>query len=110
MVIASDIPVRISEDAARFIAETGIHEPLQRVMHHIPRHFRGVQGVNVVLDLSPDQSSGPCVVFEVTREDPGVEKDESDWEWRRWEIESFTPEHLEHFVVFSYYPLVDNAR
>lgn len=110
MVVASSIPVGISQEAAQFIEEKGLHQPFRRMLGHIPVHFRGVKSMKVVLDICHDDSCGPGVVIEVTRSDSGLADDESDWEWRKWEIANLEPDELEQLLVLSYYPQRDNAR
>ena len=102
MIVASSVPVRVSEEAAQFIEEMGLQEPFQRMVDHIPRHFHGVQSINVVLEIFQDQTCDPRVILEVTREDPGLEKDLSDSEFDRWVIENFLTEQWQYFIHLSY--------
>lgn len=110
MFIANNIPVQVSKKAEHFIEAMELREPFQRMLDHIPEHFRGVEKVNVVFNICHDQSAGPWAVIEVTRADPGPARDDSDWDWITWETANFPPEQLQYLLVFSYYPQADDAR
>jgi hypothetical protein len=110
MIAAISVPVQISKEAALFIEERGIQQPLDRMLEYVPGHFPGVRSVNVVLEVFQDQTCDPLVVLEVMREDPGLEKDFSDAELDQWMIENFPPEQGQYFIHLSHYPPVCDAR
>jgi hypothetical protein len=103
MIALSTIPVEVSEEAARYIEQLGLQEPLQRMLDEIPKRFQAVHWIKVILEYIVDEGNRPSVAIDVAREHPGAGDDPSGRQFGRWVIETFPPEIWSHLVVMDIY-------
>lgn len=103
MVVASTVPVQITEEAERFVLEMGLHEALLRMLDEIPKRFPGVHSIAVSMMYVVDEGNRPSVILHVTRELPASRPDPTSRQWDRWVVEAFPPEILEHLTVLTLY-------
>jgi hypothetical protein len=67
------VPVTIAPEAAAYVAELGMQEPFQKMLDRIPQTVPGLHSVVVNLQEPHDLGDDPCVVFDVTRQDPQLD-------------------------------------
>jgi hypothetical protein len=97
------VPLTVTPEASRYIAERGLQEPFQRLLDNIPRCLPKVQAVSVGLQTAQNDPEDRRIIFDVTREKPRGDSDPAEDNWQRWVIENFPPEEFSHFCLLSIY-------
>jgi hypothetical protein len=91
----------ISPEAAAYVKENGLEDTLQKMLDHIPMHFKDPQAIAVSMMTIYDENNRQQVIVDVTRPYLGPPDDPSDRLWDLWLIETFPPEKLEKITVLS---------
>ncbi len=97
------IPLTITSEASAFIADQGLQKTFQELLDNIPKHFSNLHGIAVSLMEPYDLGGGPVVMFDVTRDHPGLVDDPSERQWQHWVVGNYPPEEFEHFVLMTIY-------
>ena len=63
--MTATIPLKITQEAAEFIAEQGLEAPLQKMLDSIPQRIPAVHAISVCLQPPYDTGGGPCVILDV---------------------------------------------
>ncbi len=103
MVVASPVPVQITEEAEHFVLEMGLQEPLLRMLDEIPKRFPGVHSIDVFMEYIVDEAGRPVVTLQVPRQLPVERADPVLRQWGQWVSETFPPQVLEHLGVMPLY-------
>src|SRR5438034_6738237 len=94
------IPVTVSDEAAAFIAETGLRQEYEMMLEHTKQFIPNLHSVAVTRYDDPEDLDEPRVVITAWYSvDPP--DDISAWdEWVRWFVETFPPDVCRH-LTFS---------
>ncbi len=97
------IPVTITPEAAEYVAELGMQEPLQQMLDHALATIPGLR--SIVVNLQPPYDTGPepHVIIDVTMSNPHVDRDLTEDRWIRWFTAEFPPQVCQHFCLLTVY-------
>jgi len=103
MATTTSIPFTISPDAAAYVAELGMQQPMEQMLDRIRQTVVGLRSIGVSLQPPYDLGGGPAVIFDVTMDNPHLEYDPTESRFQRWQIETFPPEVFQHFTMLTVY-------
>jgi hypothetical protein len=119
---AETIPVTVADDAAARVAELGMQRQFEEMLEHAKsavfeemlEHAKSavphLRYLRVTLEYDPARPQAePGVVIWAHRSDtpPDDVPDLTDWNWGRWQVETFPPQVFQHFGLLSVYGGID---
>jgi hypothetical protein len=109
MATSATIPVTVSPEAQARIAELGLQREFEQMMEHTLQTVPGLFSLRVEL-VEKDEDDEPAIVLWCHKTLPPVRgPDPVEHDWVKWQIASFPPEKLMHFVMICIYG-ADRAR
>jgi hypothetical protein len=107
---AETIPVTVAEDAATRVAELGVQREFEKMLEHAKEMAPHLRYLRVTLEYEPARpQADPGLVIWAHRSDtpPDDVMDWTDWNWARWQVETFPPQVFQHFALISVYGGID---
>jgi hypothetical protein len=100
MIPTTNIPVSITPEATRHVADLGLEKEFERVLEHTLQTIPGVRSLRVSLEPAYDLDI-PCVLLEAPVSDypPAQEARKA---WGLWRLTELTPEVGQHFMLLLY--------
>ncbi len=97
------IPVTVTPEAAERVAELGMQAELERMLEHTRQTVPGLRSIEVQLALPYDTGDETSIVIQVTRTNPHLTNDPTDWDWGAWQCDTFPPYVCRYFVMLTLY-------
>jgi hypothetical protein len=107
MTAPTTAPLKIAPDAAAYVAELGMQPQFEQMLEHARQTIPGLRALDVTLQPPYDLGGGPCVVIDVTSDDPRTADHPTEREFGYWQIETFPPEVNQHFTLLLTYRPAD---
>ena len=97
------VPLTIAPEAAEHVRRLGMQSEFEQMLDHVRRTAADLRSIEVTLEPPYDTGDEDRVVIFAFRECPNALEDPLDDQWRRWEIQTFSPDVLRHFVTTTLY-------
>jgi hypothetical protein len=97
------IPITIAPEAAEYVQKLGMQREFNQMVEHVRQTAPDLRSIEVNLEPPYDTGDEDRVVIFAFRECPNVLEDQWDDQWRHWEIQTFSPDVLRHFVTTTIY-------
>ncbi|HZY83342.1 MAG TPA: hypothetical protein VFE78_00815 [Gemmataceae bacterium] len=98
MSAPATVPVTISSEATRRVAELGLTAPFQEMLEYVRQNVAGLQRVEISLALPYDTEWEP-IAFGAYTDSPLPLEDQTYEQWGRWKATTFPPAVSQHFVL-----------
>jgi hypothetical protein len=102
-MIASTIPITVTDEAKEFIAQLGTQREFEQMLEHTLQSIPDLRSIEVVLDPDLSGEIGPGIVMWAHRPDTGDAEDPTNWNWGAWKVRTFPPEMPMDIVMLSFY-------
>src|SRR5205823_6106414 len=104
------VPVTVTEEASAWIDKLGMRHEFEQMLEHVKQTAPERKAIEVTLEHDPCPSIEPGILIAVFREDPGTERDRTDWDWGTWMVTTFPPEVCATFTMMSSYGAPQDGR
>jgi hypothetical protein len=108
MSIATTIPISISAEAGKRVAELGMQHELERILEYTCQ-APGVHRIDVTLIPPCDPGDDPRVVLEVSQDLPEEANNPLWRQWCDWMVDTFPSDVLRHFNLLSVHGASDEG-
>jgi hypothetical protein len=96
---STGVPVTIRPDAAARVAELGMQSELQQMIDHARQVVPDLAAIEVEIAERYDMGGEPGVSIIAYSDRPFEPEDNTSDELRRWKIETFPAQVLEHLTI-----------
>jgi hypothetical protein len=104
MATTANVPITITPEAATRVAALGMQREFEQMLEHARQTIPGLRALTATLTFDPEEEVEPRVLMLATVPEPKrPEEDETEWEFGRWQIDTFLPAVSSQFLLMTEY-------
>jgi hypothetical protein len=96
---STTVSVTVRPDASARVAALGMQTELQQMIDHVRQVVPDLEAVEVEIAERYDLGGEPGVSVIAYSDRPFLPDDTTSWQIRRWAVENFPPQVLEHLCI-----------